>query len=98
MPHSPSPWRFVPRKDGSGHIVTRAENPILYLAATTAEGATDYAFNAMLIEAAPDLLAACKALYALQMGNATASQTIAAGKMAEAAIAKAERRARIRPA
>lgn len=83
---TPGPWE-------AGRADTRTESTVygkwiyagnMYLAMVQENSDADTMANARLIAAAPDLLAACEALYDDQRGPLTEAM-----KMAEAAIKKA---------
>ena len=99
--HTPGPWRACGEDKGGcqcGMVWSTSVDVIVAVAVTAADeaytcgaGITDPAeqiANARLIAAAPDLLAACEAMYLwLQLGHAEDDKF---GRTIKAAIAKAE--------
>lgn len=80
--HTPGPWAVA------GRLIVSAKHGSI---GAVDDGQPNVEANARLIAAAPDLLAALKALYGTEPGNSIErGQAIA---MAECAIAKAEGRA-----
>lgn len=85
--HTPGPW-VVDGPPENQIVWSDAENRICFLAHSAGRDEDrDYA-NGRLIAAAPDLLAACKALYAQHKPGK--GQCCEAADMALAAISKAE--------
>ena len=96
--HTPSPWRVVEGRGDSLNVVSGPEGSRGFLIAEVtalAPAASDeeWAANARLISAAPDLFAACKAVFAdfeLHIRGRNAPGYQDHWKAVRAAIAKAE--------
>jgi hypothetical protein len=95
MTHTPGPWHLLSELDGDGDILricqTHAPSPGFHIALVYGHGGdiehdTERTANAHLIAAAPDLLAAAKAI--LQPGDNTDSA--AAWQALAAAVTKAK--------
>jgi hypothetical protein len=60
MNHTPGPWTSRPAHSFSYYIDAPSKRELYFLGASTALPSAEHKANAMLISAAPDLLAACE--------------------------------------
>lgn len=86
--HTPGPWRFRPVR-GDYRIFSMARGSIIHVAVAPGMAAITLA-NARLIAAAPDLLAACRAVLAAWDDGLGAGAAGDARALCRAAIDKAE--------